>query len=372
MTGPLGSVDVALPAGVDDPRHPSGGNRYDRQVCDGLRALGWVVRERRVSGRWPHPDRQARRSFADALREADPPGPLLIDGLLASGAPDLVAAAAPLRPVVVLVHLPFGRLDPGLRDGENRMLATVAGVVTTSDWTRRYLVAHAGLDPARLRVVPPGADRAPLTVPRAGGGRLLCAAPLTRAKGHDVLAGALAELATSHPAGWSCRCAGARDVDPEFAGLLRRRTSRAPHRALVQWAGPLDRGAMEDAYAATDLVVLPSRAETWGLVVTEALARGIPVLATDVGGIGEALGRAPDGTRPGLLVPAGDPRSLAAALRRWMDDASLRAHLRRAAAARRETLQGWDRTARRMAAVLADVADPDRLASVGRAAGARA
>ena len=79
------------------------------------------------------------------------------------------------------------------------------------------------------------------------------------------------------------------------------------------------------------------------MVVTEALARGIPVLATAVGGLPEALGRAPDGSLPGLLVPPDDPAALAAALRRWLSDADLRDRLgRRAAAARRPSV-GLDR-----------------------------
>ena len=46
---------VVLPAGVDDPAHPSGGNVYDVRVRDGLRAAGWDVEERLVQGAWPRP-----------------------------------------------------------------------------------------------------------------------------------------------------------------------------------------------------------------------------------------------------------------------------------------------------------------------------
>ncbi len=60
--------------------------------------------------------------------------------------------------------------------------------------------------------------------------------------------------------------------------------------------------------------MLASRAETYGMVVTEALARGLPVIATEVGGVPEALGEGADGSRPGLLVPPDDPAALAAAL----------------------------------------------------------
>jgi glycosyltransferase involved in cell wall biosynthesis len=60
----------------------------------------------------------------------------------------------------------------------------------------------------------------------------------------------------------------------------------------------------------------------------------------------------PDGVRPGMLVPAGDPVALADALRRWLTRPEVRGDLRAAAAARRSTLDGWDATARALAAAL--------------------
>jgi glycosyltransferase involved in cell wall biosynthesis len=88
------------------------------------------------------------------------------------------------------------------------------------------------------------------------------------------------------------------------------------------------------------------------MVVTEALARGLPVLAADVGGVTEALGHGDDGTRPGLLVPPRDPAALGAALRRWLCEAELRERLRRAARERRATLRNWEETAAEVAGVL--------------------
>jgi glycosyltransferase involved in cell wall biosynthesis len=113
---------------------------------------------------------------------------------------------------------------------------------------------------------------------------------------------------------------------------------------------------LDRAYAAADLLVLASHAETYGMVVTEALARGVPVLAADVGGVTEALGHGEDGARPGLLVPPDDPVALGAALRTWLGDAGLRGHLRRAARERRASLRAWSDTASVLAGVLAGAA----------------
>jgi glycosyltransferase involved in cell wall biosynthesis len=87
-------------------------------------------------------------------------------------------------------------------------------------------------------------------------------------------------------------------------------------------------------------------------VVTEALARGIPVLASAVGGIPEALGRAPDGSLPGILAPPGDPLAFAEALRHWLLGEKMRDELRRSASDRRATLSGWAATARLLAGIL--------------------
>ena len=127
-------------------------------------------------------------------------------------------------------------------------------------------------------------------------------------------------------------------------------------RRRVRFAGARTGAELDRAYASADLLVLASRAETYGMVVTEALARGVPVLAADVGGVTEALGRGEDGTRPGLLVAPGDPAALGAALRSWLGDADLRGRLRRAAEERRDSLRRWPATASVVAGVLAGAA----------------
>ena len=155
---------------------------------------------------------------------------------------------------------------------------------------------------------------------------------------------------------WQCLCAGRLDGDPAFAEGLRRRVMNGELAGRVSFPGPLTGGDLAGSYDAADLLVLASRAETYGMVVTEALAHGLPVVATEVGGVPEALGHGADGVRPGLLVPPGDPAALGAALRAWLGDAELRRRLRRAAGERRASLSGWSTTASVLAGVLAEAA----------------
>src|SRR6185436_8562869 len=121
----------------------------------------------------------------------------------------------------------------------------------------------------------------------------------------------------------------------------------------VQFPGTRTGPELDRVYAAADVLVLASHAETYGMVVAEALAHGLPVIVADVGGVTEALGHGEDGTRPGLLVPAGDPAALGAAVRAWLGDADLRGVLRQAARERRASLRGWPATTSALAEVLA-------------------
>jgi glycosyltransferase involved in cell wall biosynthesis len=348
---PPSSEDVfaILPNDIDDPARPSGGNVYDRRLLDGLSKLGWRVHERPVTGDWPTPEPDDRARLEGELAALPDGATVLVDGLIASATPEVLALVTRRLRLVVVVHMPL------LHDAEREALTAAAAVVTTSWWSRERLLEAYPLAPDRVHVATPGVDPAPLAEPSGRGGRLLCVAAVAPHKGYDVLLAALAEL--EHRA-WRCVCVGTLTRDPAFvAGLL-------PTRA--EFVGPLTGAALDARYATADLLVLPSRGETYGMVVTEALARGVPVVATRVGGVPEALGRAPGGDVPGLLVAPESPVALADALARWVDDPALRTRLRVAAAARRDRLTGWDRTASGLGEVLAGVCGRLRSAAGGR------
>ncbi|GAA1790321.1 glycosyltransferase family 4 protein [Planosporangium flavigriseum] len=340
-------VHVVLPNDIDDPATPSGGNAYDRQVCRGLAAAGWRLREHAVPGAWPRPSAAECTNLARVLDRLPDGAVVLLDGLVASAVPDVLVPEARRLRLVVLVHLPTEDA------AEGAALAAARAVIATSAWTRRRLLDRYRLPADRVHVATPGVDAAPLVPGSDAGSRLLCVAAVTPPKGHDVLADALAKVADLT---WDCGCVGALNRDPGFVERLRGRLDGYDLAGRVRLVGPRTGHALDAAYAAADLLVLASRGETYGMVVTEALARGIPVLATAANGLPEALGRAPDGSLPGLLVQPEDPAAVADALRRWLTEPELRRRLRRSARARRATLAGWAVTSGRIAGTLREAA----------------
>jgi glycosyltransferase involved in cell wall biosynthesis len=348
------TVHVVLPDGVDDVTRPSGGNIYDRRVCRGLAGLGWAVHEHVVPVGGQSPGDPAATALTEVVSDLPGGSVVLVDGLVAASAPDILVAQAGRLRLVVLVHMVAEEAGRGPTESAwCELLRTAAAVITTSGWSRCRLLESHPLPATRVHVARPGVDAAPLAPGSSSGGRLTCVASLTPGKGHDVL---ITALGLVRELSWTCVCVGSLVRDPQHADRLRSQVSRAGLDDRVVLAGPRTGRDLDATYTVTDLLVLATRSESFGMVVPEALARGVPVLATSVGGVPEALGRLPDGRRPGLLVPPGDAVAFAAALRSWLTEAGLRESLRQTARLSRPGLPAWTRTSQQVSRVLSEVA----------------
>jgi glycosyltransferase involved in cell wall biosynthesis len=277
---------------------------------------------------------------------------VLVDGLIASAAAPVLVPAAGRLSLVALVHAPVGE-TPAARTAEGAVLSAARAVIATSGWTRDRLLARYRLAPDAVFVAEPGVDPAAPAITTPDGTRLLCVAAVAPQKGQDLLLAALGALA-DRP--WRCSCVGPLDRDWRYVARLRRTLETANLAGRLRLTGPLSGIPLDRAYRSADVLVHASRGETYGMVVTEALARGVPVIAAAVGGLPDALGHAPDGTRPGMLVPPDDAVALTGALRNWLTSPSLRRRLRRAALARRSTLPTWSSTTEHVARALSAAA----------------
>ncbi|WP_354172513.1 glycosyltransferase family 4 protein [Arthrobacter sp. UYEF36] len=381
-------------------RHNSGGNVYNAALARELAALGVDVDVCPFDGGWPVGSPEDRRRLAALLCDGDGAANYrddddvsdaaaakrqvtLVDGLLACGAPEEVAAAAAAgRPAWILLHMPLdetGHDEAGL---ERRALRAAAGVICTSTSAAAGIRARHGLD--GVRTAPPGNDAAALaagSVPP----HLLAVAALLPNKDQSLLLAAMSAL-TDLP--WTASLVGSDTADQAYAARLRDTVNRLGLQDRIRIPGELRGGALEAEWAAADLSLLISKAETFGLVVTESIARGVPVVVRAGTGAVEALAAgnpAPSPVAPAPVAPAptattetspavtdgaatlpgtavalgADPAPLTEVLRRWLSEPGLRSRWRAAAVHARDRLPGWDTTARTVLAAL----DPEHPAA---------
>jgi glycosyltransferase involved in cell wall biosynthesis len=346
-------VHVIVPEGFDDPGQPTGGNIYDRRVCAGLAEAGWEVLVATVAATGPAGISGARADLARVVSAIPDGETVLIDGLIASPAGAQLLPHTGRMRLTVLLHMPLATAidthhDAGAERSERSVLRAATGVVVPSEWTRQQVLTRYAIPAGRVHVARPGADRDTRPA-RPVRGQLICVGVLSRHKGQDLLVEALADLADRD---WHCVLAGSLDRDPDFVEHLQTRIAGLGYGHRVRLSGVLTGAALSHAYTTADLLVAPSRSETYGMTVTEALAHGLPVIAADVGGLPEAFGSTTDGTGPGQLIPPGDPAALAAALGDWLGDEGHRQRLRAAVRQRQRTLQGWEQTTQELADAL--------------------
>jgi len=240
---------------------------------------------------------------------------------------------------------------------ERDLLAQVDRVIATSSDEVREL-ARMGADLDRVEVVPCGVDL-DLFRPgrrmeaRHGRSRILMVGRLVERKGVGDAIEALAEvpdaelLVAGGPA--------ARDLagDPEAQRLWGLAESVGV-RDRLRLLGRIDRLALPELFHSVDVVACVPWYEPFGLVPLEAMASGLPVVASAVGGLKDTV---VDGVT-GMHVPARSPSALAAALRQTLGDADLRARLGAAGRRRARSIYSWSQVAKATSAIYAELGDP--------------
>ena len=363
-------IRFLVPANI---HHNSGGNVYNAKLARGLRRLGVNVEILAVDGSWPDSSANERRRLGSLLSaweptsETTPARVTIVDGLVACGVPDEIEyAAASGQRVCVLLHMP----SLSHADGERRALRAAAGVVCTSSWAADAIKERYGITSSRVAL--PGTDPAPVA---AGSDppHIVAVAALLPNKDQLLTVAALAEL---QDFAWTASLVGADDADPGYAELVRTAIASQGMEQRVRLTGQLAGQELESEWHRADLSLLVSRAETFGLVVTESLAHGIPVIVREGTGAVEALGLAAENVQPGnkadalpgtaVELPGPDsshPAMLATTVRRWLLENGLRSSWREAALAARDRLPGWDSTARYVVEYLEGPADQAPIAA---------
>jgi glycosyltransferase involved in cell wall biosynthesis len=333
-----GDFVFAIPGDLDTP---TGGYAYDRRMIAELRELGWRPEVLGLGGGFPRPNALTKAAAKAHLADVPKGRPIVIDGLAFGVLPEVAETLRETHPLIALVHHPLA-LETGvaaddaliLRTSERAALACTRGVIVTSPATARTLAGEFGVPAERITVAEPGTDRvAPVRRRQTGAVALLAVGAVVPRKGYDILIEALAGLIDLP---WRLTIVGDCGRHPPTVTQLRADIER--HRL-----GP--RVAIEDAvsderlavlYAASDLFVLASHYEGFGMAYAEAIAHGLPVIGTTGGAIPDTVPAS-----AGVLVPPGDALALAAPLRHLIEDTAAREALSAGARAAADNLPTW-------------------------------
>ncbi|MBV9702343.1 MAG: glycosyltransferase family 4 protein [Methylobacteriaceae bacterium] len=348
-------VAFAIPGRIDTR---TGGYAYARRVLQHASAHGLAMQRLELPAAFPCPSTADLLETERLLKNVPSQAIVLADGLAYGALPaDLVGRVD--RRIVALVHHPLGLesgLDAASRERliacERVALACACRVIVTSSTTARTLVSDFGVPEARLAIAEPGTDRAL----RASGSppgapvRLLAVGTIVPRKACDVLVAALAGLADQ---AWRLDIIGSLDRDRGASRALEAQIAAADLGDRIRLHGEVSEAELAAAYDGADVFVSPSLYEGYGMVLGEAMARGLPIVVTTGGAAGETV---PAGA--GLKVPPGDILALRAALDRIIADRQLRTRLGEGSWSAGQRLPTWDETTARIAAVLRGVADP--------------
>ncbi|MFK7993808.1 MAG: glycosyltransferase family 4 protein [Granulosicoccus sp.] len=334
----------------------TGGYRYDKRIVEQLvdgtgKAQQWNVSLVSLEGDYPFPS-AAQCAIAAARFNTIPDNTItVIDGLAYSVLPEIIASHAHRLIFVALIHHPLA-LETGLSEEnsarlralETEALRYASFVITTSESTAHSLVQYK-VPADKIKAVLPGTDTAPI----ANGSvdaitNILCVATLTQRKGHDVLLEALASIVQLP---WRLHCVGSIDRDISHYQNLIKTRKRFALDTHVTFTGELDEEELNRHYAMADVFVLASFHEGYGMVLSEAISRGIPIICSDAGAMRDTV---PEGA--GILVPPGESKSMANALHSYLTDASLRTTLKKAAITARQNLRDWQIAADEFSEVL--------------------
>jgi glycosyltransferase involved in cell wall biosynthesis len=335
---------------------PTGGYAYDRRMMAELIGLNWQIDLLDLGEGFPWPSDATRLAARTQLLAIPAGRTIVIDGLALGALPEVASELAGRNPLLALVHHPLA-LEQGLsadnaralRTSERSALAAVQGVVVTSRATACLVASDYAVPAERITVARPGSDPAlPSEGSHDGIVRLLSVGAVVPRKGYDVLVAALATLGDLP---WQLTIAGDRTRDRGVAAQLDADIARHALEHRIATPGAVSPQRLAALYAETDVFVLASHFEGYGMAYAEAIAHGLPVIGTMAGAIPDTV---PAGT--GMLVAAGDIPALAKALRRVIGEADLRQGLAGAARAAAPRLPTWPHSAQIFSHVLETLA----------------
>ena len=326
----------------------TGGYAYDRRVIDGLKTLGWQVQLISLGEGYPFPSKEQLDKAAALLLGLEFGVPMLVDGLALGVLPDLVPLLAKRHPIVGLIHHPLA-LEVGLsvnqvlalQESEKKSLVYVHRVVANSPKTSRDLTGFYEVPSQHVTVILPGTDRCTtlqahtlLSKHSLRPVQLLSVGAVISRKGFHILVEALHALKSLS---WTLTIAGDVTRDVHAFAHLQEVIRLYSLEDRIHVLGAVSDLELQKLYTNSDVFVLASLYEGYGMVFAEAMAYGLPIVATTGGAIGDTVPK-----QAGVLVEPGNAASLSDAIRLLVENSQYRSLLSQGARDAAQKQPTWD------------------------------
>ncbi len=344
-------IGFAIPGDIN---LPTGGYAYGRKMLQLLPDCGVQAHHLQLAGSFPFPDEADLQATQRICAQLRPDTPILFDGLAYGALPPPIVRTI-RSPIVALVHHPLA-CETGLTPLQQRRflaferhaLASAVRVIATSDATARLLMRDYDVAGDKIAIAKPGTTPALRAQGSGSPIELLAVGALIPRKGYTYLIAALADVQYED---WSLTIVGATDHDRRYAAQVREAILESGLRSKITLKGFLSDRELQACFARADVFVMPSLFEGYGMVLTEAVARGLPIVSTTGGAIAETV---PDDVA--IKVEPGNSAALADALNRVLSSFELRQNLSEASWSIGRQLPRWEDCAVTIAEILKAVA----------------
>jgi len=347
-------IDTAF-AIPGDIAAPTGGYAYARKVLALLADYGVQPHHVPLPGSFPDPSNEDIARTQKIFAGLYPDTVTLIDGL-AFGAMQPAVVDAIEQPIVALVHHPLA-YETGIsqaqaqcfQDFETHALSRARHVVVSSRTTAQLLNKEYGVATKSMTVAEPGTTHA-IRAPGSGHHttlQLLAVGSIIPRKGYADLIKALIPLTHID---WHLTIAGAAERDSSCATELREQILRTGLSARIVLAGAVGERDLQRLYTTTDIFVMSSHYEGYGMAISEAIARGLPIVCTTGGAMAKT---APDDVA--IKVPPGNPEALSEALQRVLVNPELRQHLANNSWRAASQLPRWETSIEKIAKIIKSI-----------------
>lgn len=316
---------------------------YAHKTINGLKRKGFTVKTYLLPGDFPFPSDESIRKYIQLVQSVPESEPVVFDAEAIASTPYVLKDISQHNPVICIVHVPLC-IDPQYSAYQRTMITSlekesysyVSLFAATSEFAVQQL-RNIGVEEEKIRLIIPGTSDAKQkvnypVVPF----RMLSVANLSRNRDHSILVRAFSSLKTKK---WTLDCYGNFSSDMSYKANLQEMISRYGLDEKIKLHEVVSENELEEVYAHADLFVHPADFDAYGISLMEALAHGVPVVASTGGGI---LNTVP--ADMGYFYKPGDVYGLGNIMEELFDNPGIYKKICTRASVYHTTAQSWEQS----------------------------